>query len=141
MKIYTEVQSKNNNSYIGVILLGDFDQTYMSTAFKITIQNENSAHLMGIKRALSFVKANTPLYANNDITVYTPMDSKHYFPKSIDDRLKEDEYVQRMLKPNQSIKHNREGLTEQDKYHLMCARVQINMEMNRNGRFIQKERE
>lgn len=112
MKIYTEVQSKNNNSYIGVILLGDFDQTYMSTAFKITIQNENSAHLMGIKRALSFVKANTPLYANNDITVYTPMDSKHYFPKSIDDRLKEDEYVQRMLKPNQSIKHNREGLTE-----------------------------
>lgn len=141
MKIYTEIQSQNNNSYIGVILLGDSDQTYMSTAFKTTIQNETSAHLMGIKRALSFVHNNKPLYTNEDITVYTPMESKYYFPKSIDDRLKEDEYVQRMLKSNQSIRHNREGLTEQDKYYLMCARVQINMEMNRNGRFVQKERE
>lgn len=126
MKIYTEVKTQNNHSCIGVVLLGDSDQTYLSTAFNTSIQHESSAHLMGIKRALSFVNANKPLYANNDITVYTPMDSKYYFPKSIDERLQEDEYVQRSLKTNQAIKHNRNGLTEQDKYHLMRARIQIN---------------
>lgn len=137
MKIYTEVKSLNNKSIIGVILLGDSDQTYMASAFKTSIQNETSAHLMGIKRALSFVKANKPLYTNNDITVYTPMESKYFFSKSITDRLDKDEYVQRALKPNQNIKHNRFALTEQDKYHLMCARVQINNFIGRGNNIIE----
>ena len=67
MKIYTQVQKNKFNTYVGVVLVGDKDQIYMMNGNQLQTNNELSAHLYGIKRALSFVKFNKPLHANNDI--------------------------------------------------------------------------
>lgn len=134
MKIYSAVGSKNRHLYVGVVLVGDKDQIYMSSGFKINSQNELSANLFGIKRALSFVKNNKPIYATEDIVVYSTSN------QSMETKLQSDEYFKRVLKLNQQIHQNKNDLTEKDNYFLMCAKIELNNTINQPEFKIQKDR-
>ena len=65
MKVYTTVNDYNYSTNVGVVLVGDKDQVYMEDGFKLTTQDKVSAHVYGLKRAISFVKNMKPLYCNN----------------------------------------------------------------------------
>ena len=129
MKIYAQVKNFNNQTYIGINTLNDKGESYQLTVFKTENKSEEAAYLLGVKRVMAFVRNNKPLYTNARIKIYTPVASDFDFSKRIDERVTGDEYIQTALKPQQKISHNRKALSEEDKYQLMCAEIQINNEI------------
>ena len=69
MKIYTDVQNYCGKLMVGTVLVSDQDQIYMMNGNELQTDDVDQAHIYGIKRAMSFVKSNKPLYAKEDITV------------------------------------------------------------------------
>lgn len=129
MKIYTQVKNFNNKSYIGIELLNDKNQTNYSTAIKTDIKSEKDAYLIGIRRAMSFIKNNKPLYTQDNIIVYIPTKLNIQDFNLLNAKLLTDSYIKNTLKTEQNIIYNNKVLTEEDNYHLMCAGVQINNEI------------
>jgi len=117
MKIYTFVSKHYNDSDVGVILLGDYNQIYLQKGFKIVNTEESEGHIAGIKRALSFVKNMKPLYAKNDAECIFVSKEKHF----VDLRLISDTYIN-FIKKELNIKVITKELNENDKYYLMQAR-------------------
>lgn len=95
MKIYTQVQKFQSKSNVGIVLVGDKDQIYMMDNIQVNTQDEISSHLYGIKKALSFVKNNKPLYANNDIECHPNI--KNEKENEFIQKLNKDEYINQFL--------------------------------------------
>lgn len=123
MKIYTQVQKNNSKSNVGIVLVGDKNQVYMMDNIQLNTQDEISSHLYGIKKAISFVKNNKPLYANNDIECH-PIINNNKNEEFIS-RMNKDEYIQQFLKEkNISISLNKSN-TDFDKQMNLIAFHQI----------------
>lgn len=123
MKIYTQVQKNNSKSNVGIVFVGDKDQIYMMENIQVTTTDDISAHLFGIKKAISFVKNMTPLYANNDIECHPVInDDKN---EEFMDRINKDEYIQQfLLTKNINIDLNKSN-TDFDKQMNLIAYHQI----------------
>jgi hypothetical protein len=59
MKIYTHSDKVGNKYGVGVVLIGDKEQEYMCQYIETDSINEVGSTLIGIKSALSYVKAKT----------------------------------------------------------------------------------
>jgi len=127
MKIYTDVQNYCGKLMVGTVLVSDQNQIYMMKGNELETNDVDQAHIYGIKRAMSFVKCNKPLYANEDVTVYTSrFYQKPYDSETFEEKLNSDEYVQRFLQEkNIGITHNKEEFNDFDKQMLLNAEHQI----------------
>lgn len=128
MKIYTKAKVLNNSSVVGIVLVGDKNQIYMMNGVELQTTDRNSALLYGIKRAISFVKNNKPLYANEDVEIFTliPNVRKSDFD-SFNKKLFEDEYIQKFLQEkNISMKYNQKLLNDFDNQMMLIATHQSN---------------
>lgn len=72
MKIYTSFNKAEN--FVGVVLLSDKGDIYLKQAFETKAEDNISGNLLGIGRALSFVKNMKPLYAKETVWTYTDME-------------------------------------------------------------------
>lgn len=127
MKIYTKTNNLNKKT-VGLVLVGDDNQIYMMNAVQLQSNDDNLAHLMGIKRAMSFVRNMKPLHANNDIEIFNSIKEENQ--KLFEKQLKEDKYVQRFLKDKKiSLTYNRDK-NDFDKQMMMVAQHQINFSFN-----------
>lgn len=87
MSIYVDaLKVSEKESYVGVILTGDQDQTYFRWT-GLLHSEQKAASLMGVQRAFSFKQANNPLYCNREQKVFNNFVNK--------DMLMEDEYCSR----------------------------------------------
>ena len=128
MKIYTKAKVLNNSSVVGIVLVGDKNQIYMMNGVELQTTDRNSALLYGIKRAISFVKNNKPLYANEDFEIFASIPSvrKSDFD-SFNKKLFEDEYIQKFLQEkNISMKYNQKLLNDFDNQMMLIATHQSN---------------
>lgn len=126
MKIYTSVNDYNYSTNVGVVLVGDKNQVYMEDGFKLTIQDKVSAHVYGLKRAISFVKNVKPLFCNNGMLQIFQDNIRVDIDREVMDRINFDEYIQRFIeKRNIKITTQNKGLTKFDKEMLMRAGIQI----------------
>ena len=114
MKLYETTQKRGNTTYIGLVLLGDHNQIYMSTAF--STNREKHAYLSGIERAVSFIHHNKPIYSTKDIVLYGQK-------IGLNDPLKS-EYTERIM-PNKRIIPNSEPLNDLDKQYLHYAEQEV----------------
>lgn len=128
MKIYTKTKILNNSSSVGVVLVGDKNQIYMMDGVHLQTTDINSAHLYGIKRAISFVKNNKPLYANSDIEIYASIPSVRKSDFDIfNNKLHEDKYIKQFLnEKNISISNNNKIVSDFDNQMIMIATQQSN---------------
>lgn len=123
MKIYTQVQKNKFNTYVGVVLVGDKDQIYMMNGCQLQTNDELSAHLYGIKRALSFVKFNKPLHANDNIEYHTSIKDDNISElKSLIDK---DEYIGRFLSEKNIQLNIEKSKTDFDNQMNLIAQHQI----------------
>ena len=126
MKVYTSVNDYNYSTNVGVILVGDKDQIYFEDGFKLTTQDKVSAHVYGLKRAISFVKNMKPLYCNNGILQIFHDDVRVNMDKEVMDRIEADEYIRRFVdERNIKISTKNKDLSEFDKEMLLRAGIQI----------------
>lgn len=127
MKIYTDVQNYCGKLMVGTVLVSDRDQIYMMNGNELQTDDVDQAHIYGIKRAMSFVKCNKPLYANEDVTVYTSKYyQKPYDSDTFEEKLMNDEYVNHFLQEKGvSITHNKEEFNDFDKQMLLNAEHQV----------------
>lgn len=72
MKIYTSFNKAEN--FVGVVLLSDKGDIYLKQAFETNAEDNISGNLLGIGRALSFIKNMKPLYAKETVWTYTDME-------------------------------------------------------------------
>lgn len=127
MKIYTDVQNYCGKLMVGTVLVGDHNHIYMMKGNELQTDDIDQAHLYGIKRAMSFVKNNHPLYAKEDVVIYT---SKYYQQPydscTFEKRLKSDEYIQHFLEElDINILHNKEQFNDFDRQMLLNAEHQV----------------
>lgn len=126
MRVYTSVNDYNYSTNVGVILVGDKNQVYMEDGFKLTIQDKVSAHVYGLKRAISFVKNIKPLYCNNGMLQIFQDNVRVDMDREVMDRINSDEYIQRFIEQrNIKITTQNKDLTKFDKEMLMRAGIQI----------------
>lgn len=127
MKIYTDVQNYCGKLMVGTVLVSDQNQIYMMKGNELETNDIDQAHIYGIKRAMSFVKYNKPLYANEDVTVYTSrFYQKPYDSETFEEKLNNDEYVQKFLQEKGiNITHNKKDFNDFDKQILLNAEHQI----------------
>lgn len=128
MKIYTKAKVLNNSSVVGIVLVGDKNQIYMMNGVELQTTDRNSALLYGIKRAISFVKNNKPLYANEDVEIFASIPSVRKSDFDLfNKKLFEDEYIQKFLQEkNISMKYNQELLNDFDNQMMLIATHQSN---------------
>lgn len=139
MKVYTSVNNYNYSTNVGVVLVGDKDQVYMEDGFKLTIQDKVSAHVYGLKRAISFVKNLNPLYCNNGMLQIFQDNVRVDMDKEVMDRINFDEYIQRFVEQrNIKITTQNKDLTDFDKEMLMRAGIKISPRIFNKG--YEKER-
>ena len=97
MRVYTSVNDYNYSTNVGVVLVGDKDQVYMEDGFKLTIQDKASAHVYGLKRAISFVKNVKPLFCNKGMLQIFQDNIRVDMDREVMDRINSDEYIQRFI--------------------------------------------
>lgn len=126
MKVYTSVNDYNYSTNVGVILVGDKDQVYFEDGFKLTTQDKVSAHVYGLKRAISFVKNMKPLYCNNGMLQIFHDDVRVNMDKEVMDRIEADEYIRRFVdERNIKISTKNKDLTDFDKEMLIRAGIKV----------------
>ena len=126
MRVYTSVNDYNYSTNVGVVLVGDKEQVYMEDGFKLTIQDKASAHVYGLKRAISFVKNVKPLFCNNGMLQIFQDNIRVDMDREVMDRINSDEYIQRFIEQrNIKITTQNKDLTDFDKEMLMRAGIQI----------------
>ena len=126
MKVYTSVNDYNYSTNVGVVLVGDKDQVYMEDGFKLTIQDKVSAHVYGLKRAISFVKNVKPLFCNNGMLQIFQDNVRVDMDREVMDRINSDEYIQRFIEQrNIKITTQNKDLTDFDKEMLMRAGIKV----------------
>lgn len=139
MKVYTSINDYNYSTNVGVVLVGDKDQIYFKDGFKLTTQDKVSAHVYGLKRAISFVKNVKPLYCNNGIIQIFHDNIKVDLDREVMDRINCDEYIQRFVEErNIKITTQNKDLTSFDKEMLMLAGIEISPRIFSKG--YEKER-
>lgn len=126
MKIYTSVNDYNYSTNVGVVLVGDMNQVYFEDGFKLTTQDKVSAHVYGLKRAISFVKNMKPLYCQKNILEIFHDNVRVDMDKEIMDRIEADEYIRRFVKGKDiKISAKNKDLTDFDKEMLMRAGIKV----------------
>lgn len=131
MNVYTKVGTITNSktlesaSLVGVVLTGDQNQIYLQDGFKLTIQDEVSAHVYGLKRALSFVKNVKPLHCDDSMIHFATDPVRVEILKEIKDRSDHDEYIQKFLEEHNFTITQAKEFTQVDKEMLMIAGLQI----------------
>lgn len=139
MRVYTSVNDYNYSTNVGVVLVGDKDQVYFEDGFKLTTQDKVSAHVYGLKRAISFVKNMKPLYCNNGMLQIFQDNVRVDMDKEVMDRINSDEYIQRFVEQrNIKITTQNKDLTDFDKEMLMRAGIKISPRIFNKG--YEKER-
>lgn len=122
MKVYTSLGKSYNNTHVGVVLLSDRNDIYMTSNMSIQNTEDSEGHIAGIKRALSFVKNMKPLYAKNDLECIFESNEKQW----VQSRLDEDLFINR-TKESLGININIVEPTEQDQYYLRIAKQQYDI--------------
>lgn len=89
MKLYTKVQTLKTKSLVGVVLVGDKNQIYMTNGFETQTSDEKEASLLGIQRAISFIKNVSPIYANENLEIYGSKNSVN--------EIKNNDYISKFL--------------------------------------------
>jgi hypothetical protein len=126
MKVYTSVNDYNYSTNVGVVLVGDMNQIYFEDGFKLTTQDKVSAHVYGLKRAISFVKNMKPLYCNNGMLQIFHDNVRVDIDKEVMDRIEADEYIRRFVEErNIKITTKNKDLTDFDKEMLMRAGIKV----------------
>ena len=123
MKIYTHSDKVGNKYGVGVVLIGDKEQEHMCQYIETDSINEVGSTLIGIKSALSYVKANKLLYCKFDeVMIYNNLGNKN---KGIIRNLKHNPTFKNLDYTIQSIS------SECDKYRIsMCkSKVQVQQRM------------
>lgn len=126
MKVYTAVNTNNCSTNVGVVLVGYHDQIYFEDGFKLTTQDKVSAHVYGLKRAISFVKNMDPLYCKKNVLEICHDNVRVDIDKEMMDRIEADEYIRRFVE-SRDIKVNvkNKDLTDFDKQMLLNATIKI----------------
>lgn len=139
MKVYTSVNDYNYSTNVGVVLVGDHNQVYFEDGFKLTTQDKVSAHVYGLKRAISFVKNMKPLYCNNRLLEIFHDRVRVDMDKEILDRINCDEYIQRFIQErNIKVSAQNKDLTDFDQEMLIRAGIKISPRVFTKG--YEKER-
>lgn len=139
MNVYTSVSETTNSknlesaSLVGVVLTGDKNQIYMQDGFKLTIQDDISAHIYGLKRAISFVKNMKPLYCNNSMIHFALDKVDPELLDKIKTRVDHDEYIQRFLEERNFTIMQAKEFSAFDKEMLMVAGLQISPRSFKKG--------
>ena len=139
MNVYTSVSETTNSknlesaSLVGVVLTGDKNQIYMQDGFKLTIQDDISAHVYGLKRAISFVKNMKPLYCNNSMIHFALDKVDPELLDKIKTRIDHDEYIQRFLEERNFTIMQAKEFSAFDKEMLMVAGLQISPRSFKKG--------
>lgn len=114
IKLYEATQTRGNTTYIGLVLVGDHNQIYMTNCF--STNREKYPYLSGIERAVSFIHHNKPIHSSGDIMLYGQK-------IGLNDPIKS-EYTEKIM-PNKRVIPNSAELTEFDKLHLRLAEQEI----------------
>lgn len=121
MKIYTTI----NEHYVGLVLLSDKGEEYFNTAFQVESKDNVDKHILGISRAISWVKNNEPLYAKNKkIEIGASGADK----KELEKRIKKNEFIQRFISQNKQHISFIERLSDKDNYFIRIASNAVKFE-------------
>lgn len=137
MKVYTGVEEFNGVLCLGTVLVGDKDEIYSMSYNTLETKDIDTAHLLGLQRAIAFVKGNNPLNTKEDITYYpTKHYHKPYNTSILREKISNNVMIQSFLNDRGlNLKYNTAELTDFDKqinlsviHQLRCAKqtVQFN---------------
>lgn len=120
MKIYTSFNRTEN--FVGVVLLSDKGDIYLKDAYQVQTKDEVNANIIGIGRALSFIKNVKPIYATGTIWTYTDMENNTELKKDYKAEVINNEYSRRfqLERGQEIIAYNGNNL-EPDLYYLRIA--------------------
>lgn len=135
MKIYTN----HKDGYVGLVLLSDKNEEYFRTGFKPRTEDKISGHILGIDRALSWVRYNEPLYAQGNVDVYMRNTNSQGGEGTTEADLinfevsvLSNEYINNWSqRTNQEVRAYPKEYSEKDKYWLMVAGNEAKFEKQR----------
>ena len=124
MKIYTHSDKVGNKYGVGVVLIGDKEQEYMCQYIETDSINEVGSTLIGIKRALQYVKSNKLLYCKFDkVELYNSLGDKN---RGIIRNLKHNPTFKNLDYTTQQLDFNSKN--EIDRYRLSMCRTKIQVQ-------------
>lgn len=134
MKIYTDVNKFYNRLNVGIVLLGDHNQIYLEDAIQICEEEEYKGHVIGIERAISFVKNMKPLYAKKDAECIFNSNESNWVQTKINSNI----YLNR-FKETTGISIDIKKPSDEDNYYLMIARNKSKFKYENNYINFQRE--
>jgi len=106
MKIYTTIRELPHSTMVGATLANDQNEILFSSGFRITLCDKVSGHMYGVKRCLSYAKANN---VNDDVIKLNLKDMVRVdIDRELLDRVQADEYVKRFFNNKSFIVNNKE---------------------------------
>lgn len=128
MKLYLSTKEINKKSIVGLVLLNDEDEIYTKGSFVCKTTIPPSAYILGLKKALLYLKNNKPIKAKTDLEVFTDSKNNYFFHPAVQRNMNHDIFFSKVQR---RIIFKDAGFN--DSYYLTICRNEIrfnNMENN-----------
>lgn len=128
MKLYLSTKEINKKSIVGLVLLNDEDEIYTKGSFVCKTTIPPSAYILGLKKALLYLKNNKPIKAKKDLEVFTDSKNNYFSHPAVQRNMNHDIFFSKVQR---RIIFKDAGFN--DSYYLTICRNEIrfnNMENN-----------